>query len=80
MLLKPGIPDKAPFLKATYFTVMICGIDYFLFNLFMPRVFDYKIWPIGALLSYIDLFVRTSMDILSVSAGVYICEKEFKAQ
>lgn len=75
LLLRPGIPAKSPFLKAIYFSVIIYGIDYFLFNLFMPLVFDYRIWPIGTLLSYADLFVRASMDVLSVAAGVYICEK-----
>ena len=74
LLLKPGIPDKSSFLKAIYFAIFIYGIDYFLFNLFMPLVFDYQIWPVGTLLSYADLFVRASMDILSVAAGVYICE------
>jgi len=75
LLLRPGISDKSPLLKAIYFAVVIYGIDYFLFNLFMPLVFNYKIWPMGALLSYADLLVRASMDILSVVAGVYICEK-----
>jgi hypothetical protein len=74
LLLKPGIPDKSSFLKAIYFAIFIYGIDYLLFNLFMPLVFDYQIWPVGTLLSYADLFVRASMDILSVAAGVYICE------
>jgi hypothetical protein len=80
LLLRPGIQDKSPFLKAIYFAVVIYGIDYFLFNLFMPLVFDYQIWPVGSLLSYADLSVRASMDILFVAAGVYICEKEFKAR
>ena len=75
LLLRPGISDKSPLLKAIYFAVVIYGIDYFLFNLFMPLVFDYKIWPMGALLSYADLLLRASMDILSVVAGVYISEK-----
>lgn len=64
LLLKPGIPDKSPFLKAIYFSVVIYGLDYLLFNLFMPLVFDFQIWPIGSLLSYADLFVRASMDIM----------------
>lgn len=76
LLLKPGIPDKSPLLKAIYFAVVIYGLDYFLFNLFMPLVFDYQIWPVGSLLAYADLFTRSSMDILSVAAGVYICEKK----
>jgi len=75
LLLRPGISYKSPLLKAIYFAVLIYGTDYFLFNLFMPLVFDYKIWPIGILLSYADLFLRASMDILSVAVGVYICEK-----
>jgi hypothetical protein len=58
LLLKPGISVKSPLLKAIYFAVVIYGIDYFLFNLFMPLVFDYQIWPVGTLLSYADLFVR----------------------
>lgn len=79
LLLRPGIPDKSPFQKALYFAVVIYGIDYFLFNLFMPLVFDYSICSVGTLLSYADLFLRASMGILFVAAGVYICEKGFKA-
>jgi hypothetical protein len=75
LLLRPGIPDGSPLSKTTYFAVVIYGIDYFLFNLFMPLVFNYEICPIGALLSYADLLVRASMDILSVAVGVYVCEK-----
>jgi hypothetical protein len=75
LMLRHGISDKSPLLKAIYFAVVIYGIDYFLFNLFMPLVFEYKIWPMGALLSYADLFVRSSMDIISVVLGVYIYEK-----
>lgn len=78
LLLRPGIPEKSPILKATYFSFVLYGIDYLLFNFFMPLVFDYQIWPVGSLLSYADLFVRASMDILSVAAGVYICEKYLK--
>jgi hypothetical protein len=51
------------------------SIDYFMFNLFVPMVFDYQIWPIGAFLSYADLFLRVAMDIIFVIAGVYIYEK-----
>lgn len=78
LFLRPGIPGESPLLKATYFTFVIYGIDYLLFNFFMPLVFDYQILPVGSLLSYADLSVRASMDILSMAAGVYFCEKFLK--
>ncbi len=75
LLLESGIMARPPHLKAVYFALAVYGIDYFLFNLFLPIVFNYKLWPIGALLSYADLFVRCAMDIISVAVGIYIYEK-----
>jgi len=49
-------------------------IKYFWFKIHQANTLT--IWnTVGALLSYADLLVRVSMDILSVVAGVYICEK-----
>ncbi len=63
---------KSPVTKALYFGILIFGIDYLLFSLFLILVFDYKIWPVGALLSYADLILRVAIDIIFVTAGVYI--------
>ncbi len=72
---RPGISEKSPPAKAAYFGLIIFGIDYIMFNLFIPLVFKYQISPVGEFLSYADLFLRAAMDILSVIAGVYIYEK-----
>lgn len=48
----------------------------FLFSMFLTLVFDYQIWLVGELLSYADLLVRVAIDIISVTAGVYIYEKQ----
>lgn len=76
LLLCSGISVKSPIEKAAYFGLLIFGIDYFLFSLFLTLVFDYQIWPVGELLSYADLLVRVAIDIISVIAGVYIYEKQ----
>lgn len=78
LLLEPGIITgifkKSPLLKAAYFALVVYGIDYFLSNLFLPLVFNYQLWPIGAMLSYADLIMRCAIDIIFVGAGVYIYE------
>ncbi len=87
LLLCPGIVGtagsasntaKSPAAKAVYFGILIFGIDYLLFSLFLSLVFDYQIWPVGALLSYADLLIRVAIDIISVTAGVYIYEAILK--
>lgn len=72
--LRQGIAVKSLLAKAAYFGFIVFGIDYLMFNLFIPMVFEYQIWPIGAFLSYADLFLRVVMDIIFVIAGVYIYE------
>jgi hypothetical protein len=73
--LRLGISEKSLLAKALYFGLIIFGIDYIMFNLFMPLVFEYQIWPIGAFLSYTDLFLRAANDIIFVTIGIYIYEK-----
>ncbi len=75
LFIEPGIAVKSLLAKAAYFGLIIFGIDYLMFNLFIPLVFDYQIWPIGAFLSYADLLLRVAIDIIFVIAGVYIYEK-----
>ncbi len=75
LYIEPGIAARSPLTKAAYFSLIVFGIDYLMFNLFVPLVFDYQIWPIGAFLSYADLFLRVTMDIIFVLAGVYVYEK-----
>lgn len=75
LFLRQGIATKSLLAKAAYFGLIIYGIDYLMFNLFIPLVFDYQIWPIGAFLSYADMFLRITMDIMFVIAGVYMYEK-----
>lgn len=69
---------RSPAAKATYFGILIFGIDYLLFSLFLTLVFDYQIWPVGALLSYADLILRVAIDIVFVTVGVYIYEAILK--
>ncbi len=75
LFLRLGISEKSLLAKAVYFGLIIFGIDYIMFNLFMPLVFEYQIWPVGAFLSYADLFLRAANDIIFVTIGIYIYEK-----
>jgi hypothetical protein len=66
LLLSPGIEVKTPALKAIYFSFLVFGIDYTLFNLFIPIVFEASI---------VEFLVRSIMDIIPVCIGVYVFEK-----
>jgi hypothetical protein len=66
LLLRPGIAAKSPLIKAAFFGVVVIGIDLLMFTMFIPLVFETNI---------LDLFIRVAIDIISVTAGVYICEK-----
>lgn len=66
LLLRPGVAVKSPLFKAAFFGVVVIGIDLFMFTMFIPLVFETNI---------LDLFVRVAIDIISVTVGVYICEK-----
>lgn len=66
LLLRPGIAIRSPLVKAAFFSVVVVGIDLLMFNFFIPIVFETDI---------ADLLVRTAIDIASVTAGAYICEK-----
>jgi hypothetical protein len=64
--LNPGMPVRQPILRGSYFGIIIFGIDLTLFNLFLPMVFE---------ASVIEFLVRSAMDIIPVTIGVYIVEK-----
>ncbi|HEY3422460.1 MAG TPA: hypothetical protein VGK13_04815, partial [Methanocellaceae archaeon] len=66
LLLRPGIATKSLLAKAAFFGIVVFGIDLLMFNFFIPIVFETDI---------VDLLARTAIDIISVTAGVYICEK-----
>ncbi len=65
-LLRPGVPGKSPLAKALFFGPVAIGINLLFFNSFVPLVFE---------VDYVDLALRTLVDIVSVIAGVYLCEK-----
>jgi hypothetical protein len=65
-LLRQGVPGKSPLAKALFFGPVAIGINLFFFNSFVPLVFE---------VNYADLILRTLVDILSVTIGVYVCEK-----
>jgi hypothetical protein len=64
--LSPGIKVKTPIIKAVYFGVLVFGINYTLFNLFLPIVFD---------ASVIEFLIRSLIDIIPVTIGAYVFEK-----
>lgn len=74
LMLSPGIGTKSPLAKAAFFGVAVFGINIFLNDLFMPIPFDMPLWGMG-IFSYEDMVVRTAMDVISVTAGVYVYEK-----
>lgn len=66
-LLRPGILRSSPFQTALLFGIMF-GIYLFLFN------FAYTLIVSFTLEGYIDFFIRTGMDILFASAGIFVYE------
>ncbi len=74
LMLDPGIRAKAPLAKAAFFGVVVFGVNIFLNDMFMPIPFDMPLWGLG-IFSYEDMVVRTTMDVLSVTLGVYAYEK-----
>jgi hypothetical protein len=65
LLLGPGIAVRSPLEKAVFFGAVVLGIDLLMFNLFIPIVFE---------MDMADLLARTAIDIISVIAGVFVCE------
>ncbi len=74
LLLKPGMAVKSQLVKAAYFGVMIFGLNIILNYMFMPILFELNSWEMGTL-SYLDLIVRAVVDVVFVTAGVYVYEK-----
>ena len=71
---RPGISASSPLARAATFGALIFGLNIFLNNMFIPVVFEMKILEMGVI-SYADLAVRAIVDILLVTAGVYLFEK-----
>jgi hypothetical protein len=65
-MLRPGIRGKAPLEKAAFFGLVVVGLNLLLFNLLIPIVFA---------ADPADLVIRTAIDAVAVTIGVYICEK-----
>ena len=71
-LLWGGARGKAPWQKGLEFGVVVFGIIWALFNLFMPIVFDMSFIDFDPpILNYVW---RVVVDILSVTVGVWIAE------
>ncbi len=73
LLLRPGLAGRSRVGRAAFFGIVIVGIDLLLFNGYIPLMFEAEIWELGAL-SFADIFARTAMDVISVTAGAYVCE------
>ncbi len=67
LLLRPAFRGNSPLYKALFFG-LIFGIYLFLFN------FAYALIVNLELATYIDFFIRTGMDVLFASIGVFIYE------
>lgn len=65
LLLRPGIMIQTNLLKALYFGIVVIGIDLFLFNGFIPLVFDQSFW---------GSFTRAMKDIVPITVGIYAAE------
>lgn len=73
LLIRHGIPDASPLAKAAYFGLVIFGINLLVFNLFIPALFDMPFSGLGGLF-LTDLFARTAIDVVTVTAGTYLFE------
>jgi hypothetical protein len=71
LFLRPGITVRSPLLKAAFFGIVVFGTDLLLFDIFPLLVFE------G---SFADIAVRTAIDVISVTVGVYIYEKASSAR
>jgi hypothetical protein len=72
-LLKQGLRGNSPLGRALWFGVVVFGIVRVMCNFFMPVVFDMSFisFPVP-ILNYV---FRAGVDILSVTAGVWLAEK-----
>jgi hypothetical protein len=65
-LLGRGFSLRSPFANAVGFGVLVFGSDLFFFNFFVPLVNQTDL---------VDLLLRTVIDILSVTVGVFLVEE-----
>jgi len=65
-VLRPGIPGIAPWQKAVFFGLGAVGVNLLLFNLLIPLVFEANV---------ADMVLRTVIDTIAVTVGVYAYEK-----
>lgn len=65
LLLRPGVPATTPRGRALIFGLVVFGAPITLINFFVPLALD---------VSTVDLAIRTAMDIVAVTLGVYIGE------
>ncbi len=66
LLLERGVPAESPITKAAFFGILVFGVDLFFFIFFIPLVFETHL---------ADTLIRTVIDILSVTAGVFVFEE-----
>ena len=69
--LRHGIQQYSIIKKALFFSFIVFGIDWILFNLFAPLLFD---------ISFGDIIWRFAIDILSVCSGIIFFEKRNKSK
>ena len=63
--LMENIEKNSPLIKALFFSFILIGIDLFIFNFFIPLVFD---------INLVDLIMRGALDIFSLFIGSLLYE------
>lgn len=66
-LLERGVRGDTPLKRALWFGLLAYGTDWLLFTFFLPILFE---------MSLVDLFLRASVDVLFVTAGVFFLENK----
>lgn len=69
LFIRKMINTKSPIKRVFIFGIMIFGIDWFLYNMFVPIFFNISIFEI-----FRSFILRSIMDIISICVGVYITE------
>jgi hypothetical protein len=67
--LRSAFSKKTPLLSALFFGLVMFGVNMFLFNFAYALIVN--LTPTGSL----DFFERISIDVLSITGGVYLCER-----
>jgi hypothetical protein len=67
--LRPAFNKKTPLLTALFFGIVVFGVNMFLFNFAFALIVN--LTPAR----YLDFLERISIDVLSITVGVYLYER-----